>query len=124
MLEHNRLRNFRTPPPDEARRAFQFALFSYNLPYAVNGLFKKRTDVSNIDMWDFLAATLQRHQNEVDLVIAGGDQCYSDGVDTLDIWQHLNRRMRKSEGQLLPDEEAMRSWFRDVYRGYWGFEGI
>ncbi len=124
MLGHNRLRSFRTPPPEDARRAFQFALFSCNLPYAINGLFKKRTDVSNIDMWDFLAATLQRHQNEVDLVIAGGDQCYSDGVDTLNIWQHLNRRMRKSDERLLPDEEAMRSWFRDVYRGYWGFEGV
>ena len=62
ILGHNRLRSFRSPPPDDARRAFQFALFSCNLPYAVNGLFKKRTDVSNIDMWDFLAATLTRHR--------------------------------------------------------------
>jgi len=124
ILGHNRLRSFRTPPPDDARRAFQFALFSCNLPYAVNGLFKKRTDVSNIDMWDFLAATLTRHRDEVDVVIAGGDQCYSDGVDTLNLWQHLNRRMRKSEGRLFPDEEAMRSWYRDIYRGYWGFEGV
>ena len=124
MLGHNRLRSFRTPPPNDEKRTFQFGLFSCNLPYAVNGLFKKRTDVSNIDMWDFLSTTLKRHQDDVDLVIAGGDQCYSDGVDTLNIWQHLNRRMRKSDGELLPDEEAMRSWFRDVYRGYWGFEGV
>ena len=124
VLGHNRLRTFRTPPPEHERRPFQFALFSCNMPYAVNGLFRKRTEVSNIDMWDFLGATLARHRNEVDLVIAGGDQCYSDGVETLDIWRHLNRRMRKEDGLLLPDEEAMRSWYRDVYRGYWGFEGI
>ncbi|MYE81131.1 MAG: alkaline phosphatase family protein [Gammaproteobacteria bacterium] len=124
VLGHNRLRAFRTPPPEDERRSFQFALFSCNMPYAVNGLFRKRTEVSNVDMWDFLGATLERHRDAVDLVIAGGDQCYSDGVETLDIWRHLNRTMRKEDGALLPDEEAMRSWYRDVYRGYWGFEGI
>ena len=80
--------------------------------------------VMNLDMWDFLDAALQRHADEVDLVIAGGDQCYSDGVATLDIWQHLNRTMRKEDGRLLPDEEAMLSWYCDIYRGYWGFESV
>ena len=94
------------------------------MPYAVSGLFEKRTDVTNLDMWDFLGASLQRHSNELDLVVAGGDQCYSDGVATLNIWQHLNRVMRKEDGQLLPDEETMLSWYRDIYRGYWGFESV
>ena len=124
MLGHNRLRSFRTPPAEHERRAFQFAFFSCNMPYAVHGLFRKRTDVSSVDMWDYLAATLARHAHDVDLVVAGGDQCYSDGVETLDIWRHLNRSMRKADGLLLPDEEAMRSWYRDVYRGYWGFDAV
>jgi len=124
VLGHNRLRWFRTPLPEDERRPFQFALFSCHMPYALSGLFQERTDVLNVDMWDFLNATLQRHAEEVELVIAGGDQCYSDGVTTLDIWQHLNRTMRKEDGRLLPDEAAMLSWYRDIYRGYWGFESV
>ncbi|MDE0156782.1 MAG: alkaline phosphatase D family protein [Gammaproteobacteria bacterium] len=123
-LGHNRLRGFRTPPPEEERRPFQFALFSCHMPFAVSGLFEHRTEVANMDMWDFLNASLQRHSDEVDLVIAGGDQCYSDGVATLDIWRYLNRTMRKEDGRLLPDEAAMLSWYRDIYRGYWGFANV
>ena len=124
LLGHNRLRRFRTPPAEDEKRALQLALFSCHMPYAVHGLFRKRTELTSLDMWDFLGATLRRHEDEVDLVIAGGDQSYSDGVDTLNIWRHLNRTMRKEDGRLLPDEEAMRSWYRDVYRGYWGFESV
>ena len=124
VLGQNRLRSFRTPPPEGEQRPFQFALLSCHMPYAVNGLFERRTEAANLDMWDFLGATLERHRDDVDAVIAGGDQCYTDGVPTLDIWKHLNRVMRKEEGLLLPDVEAMRSWYRDVYRGYWGFEGV
>lgn len=124
ILGHNRFRCFRTPPREKERRPFQFAMFSCHMPYTVNGLFEKRTDVANLDTWDFLNASLQRHSDDLDLVIAGGDQCYSDGVATLDIWQHLNRTIRKEGGQLLPDEEAMLSWYRDIYRGYWGFQSV
>ena len=124
VLGHNRLRWFRTPPSENEKRPFQFALFSCHMPYAVSGLFEKRTDVMNLNMWEFLNATLRRHAEEVDLVITGGDQCYSDGVATLDIWQHLNRTMRKEGGRLLPEERAMLSWYRDIYRGYWGFESV
>ena len=124
VLGHNRLRAFRTPPDEAERRAFQFALLSCHMPYAVEGLFRKRTEAAGLDMWDFLGDTLDRHAADVDLVMAGGDQCYTDGVPTLDIWRHLNRTMRRQEGVLLPDEDAMLSWYRDVYRGYWGFEPL
>ena len=93
VLGHNRLRRFRT----------------CHMPYAVSGLFRSRTMTTNLDMWDFLGATLRRHEREVDLVIAAGDQCYSDGVETLDIWRHLNRIMRREDGRLLPHESAMRA---------------
>ena len=90
LLGHNRLRRFRTPPAEDEKRALQFALFSCHMPYAVHELFGKRTELTNFDMWEFLGATLKCHENEVDLVIAGGDQ------------------------KLLPDEEVMRSWYWDV----------
>ena len=124
VLGHDRLRRFRTPPAASQRRRFQFAAVSCNMPFEVNGLFRKRTEAPNVDMWHFLDATLQRHSHEVDLVIAGGDQAYSDGVDTLDIWKYLNARMRKEGHDLLPDLDAMVSWYRDIYRGYWGFDSI
>lgn len=91
ILGHNRLRSFRTPPREDERRPFQVALFSCHMPYRVSGLFRKRTDVGDTDSWDFLGATLDRHRDSVDVVIAGGDQCYSDGVATLDVWKLLNR---------------------------------
>lgn len=123
ILGHNRLRSFRTPPPENEMKPFQFAMFSCHMPYKLNGLFKKRTEVVNLEIWEFLNKTLERHKDDVDLVMAGGDQCYSDGVKTLDIWKNLNRLMR-DEGEILPDLESMRSWFRDIYRGYWGFESV
>lgn len=124
VLGHNRLRRLRTPPPRGQRRPFQFAVVSCNMPFEINGLFRKRTEAVNLDMWNFLDATLQRHSHEIDAVIAGGDQAYSDGVDTLDIWKYLNATMRREGDRLLPDLDAMVSWYRDIYRGYWGFESI
>lgn len=124
FLGHNRSRGFRTPPAYDERRPFQFALFSCHMPYKTSGLFQKRTEVRNLEMWDFLGASLRRHGAGIDLVIAGGDQCYTDGVRTLDIWRFLNRRMREEGGTLLPDEDSMLSWYRDIYRGYWGFPSV
>ena len=89
LLGHNRLRSFRTPPRYDERRPFQFALFPCHMPYRQSGLFGKRTEVRNLEMWDYLGTSLQRHAGEIDLVIAGGDQCYADGVQTLDIWRYL-----------------------------------
>ena len=124
LLGHNRSRGFRTPPAYEERRPFQFALFSCHMPYKQSGLFGKRTEIHNLEMWDFLGGSLRRHGDKIDLVIAGGDQSYTDGVPTLDIWRYLNRRMRKEGETLLPDEASMLSWYRDIYCGYWGFPSV
>ena len=110
VLGQDRLRWFRTFPPESEQRPFQFALFSCHMPYVMKGLGKKRTEVRNLKMdqrahlkmdkmWDFLNTTLRRHAAEVDLVIAAGDQCYSDGVETLDLWKYLNRKMQKKNGR-------------------------
>ena len=124
LLGHNRLRGFRTPPSYEERRPFQFALFSCHMPYRKSGLFGKRTEVRDVEIWDYLGASLRRHAGQIDLVIAGGDQAYVDGLPTLDIWRFLNRRMRKEGDELLPDEDSMLSWYRDIYCGYWGFPSV
>ncbi|MDE0125341.1 MAG: alkaline phosphatase D family protein [Bryobacterales bacterium] len=124
LLGHNRLRGCRTPPAYDARRPFQFALCSCHMPYRKSGLFGKRTEVRNLEMWDYLGATLRRHAGQIDLVIAGGDQCYTDGVPTLDIWRFLNRRMCREGESLLPDEAAMLTWYGDIYCGYWGFASV
>ena len=91
------------------------------MPCKKSGLFGKLTEVPNREMWDYLGTSLQRHAGKIDLVIAGGDQCHTDGVPTLDIWRYLNHRVRREGEELLPDEESMLSWYRDIYRGYWGF---
>ena len=124
LFGHNRLRRFRTPRAETERRPFRIALFSCHMPYRVSGLFRKRTELASPEMWDYLGATLRHVEDEVEVVIASGDQVYADGVPTLDIWKLLNRSMRRDDDRLLPDEEAMLSWYRDIYRGYWGFESV
>ncbi len=54
LLGHNRVREFRTPSAYGERRPFQFALFSCHMPYKQSGLLGKRTEVRNLEMWDFL----------------------------------------------------------------------
>lgn len=81
--------------------------------------------VKGIEMWDYLNAMLIRHRSQdLRFVLAGGDQVYTDGVDDLNIWRLLNSRMRKKDGQLYPDEQTMQGWYRDIYRGYWGFPQV
>lgn len=103
---------------------FSFGFYSCHLPYA-QSIFG-RTEITNMDMWDSFSVTLQRHREETKLsfVIGGGDQVYVDGVDSLSIWKYLNSCMRKENDQLFPGKDAMLSWYRDIYRGYWGFPQI
>lgn len=68
---------------------------------------------------------LERHGHHVDLVIADDDQVYTDGVSTLDIWRYLNYRMRRvGDSRDMPDEASILSWYRHIYRGYWGFASV
>jgi len=75
-----------------------------------------------MEMWDSFGVTLRRHRDNGKLafLIGGGDQVYADGIKSLSIWKHLNSSLKKNPG-VLPDKEAMLSWYRDIYRGYWGF---
>ena len=108
---------------------FSFALFSCHNPYVEKGGFfsSERIEVERMEAWEGLYSTLLRHsqgQKPPAFVIAGGDQAYTDGRPKISVWNYLYKVMRKENGQLLPDEGTMLTWFRDIYRGYWGFPAV
>lgn len=103
-------------------KQFSFGFYSCHMPYE-ESIFGK-TKIVNEEMWDCFYEMLNRHRNNLAYVIAGGDQVYADGVDSLNIWNYLNKRMRKDGDNIFPTFEEMVSWYRDIYRGYWGFESL
>lgn len=108
---------------------FAFALFSCHNPFTEVDYSGKRIMVERMDSWFALTNTLRRHrrpekENRLAFVIAGGDQAYSDGRPGISIWNYLYKVARKEDGKLLPTEATMLTWFRDMYRGYWGFPDV
>jgi len=121
LLGHDRKMTFRTMPDTTAPMSFGF--YSCHMPYRKT-LFGN-TELVNIEMWDCFNEVLDRHYKEdLRFIIGGGDQVYTDGVATLDIWSFLNKVMRKEDGKVLPGKDDMVSWYRDIYRGYWGFASL
>lgn len=121
VLGQDRPHRFRTLSDQDGPHSFAF--YSCHMPYKAT-LFGG-TSVVNIEMWDCFGRALSRHyDDDLSFVIAGGDQVYVDGVKTLSIWRYLNIVMCKENGKLLPTQEDMVSWYRDIYRGYWGFAGV
>ena len=124
ILGHDKGHAFRTP--SDGTGEFRFGLFSCHMPFKRSGLFFKKTEVVNMDVWDIMCHALRRRcdsKGDLDFVIAGGDQCYTDGIPTLDIWRHLNDNMmgKDKNGELTPSVDTMINMYRDIYRGYWGF---
>ena len=113
--------SFRTLASDV--RPLSFGFYSCHMPYS-ESIFG-RLQIDNMNMWDSFALTLRRHRERGPLafVIGGGDQVYTDGIKKLSIWNFLNTCLEQDPGT-LPDRNAMLSWYRDVYRGYWGFPQI
>lgn len=101
-------------------KPISFGFYSCHMPYS-ESIFG-RLQIDNMDMWDSYATTLRRHRERGQLafMIGGGDQVYVDGVDSLSIWSYLNSCLKKNPG-IIPNRDAMLSWYRDIYRGYWGF---
>ncbi|GMR08740.1 MAG: hypothetical protein BMS9Abin26_1747 [Gammaproteobacteria bacterium] len=121
LLGQDRDYTFRTLPDTTAPLSFGF--YSCHMPYkqTVFG----NTNLVNMEMWDCFNQVLTRHYaTDLHFVIGGGDQVYVDGVKSLSIWKFLNKVMRKEDGTLLPDKDAMVSWYRDIHRGYWGFRSL
>ena len=122
MLGQDRPYTFRTVHQRKAD-PFSFAFYSCHMPYK-DTLFGN-TDIVNIEMWDYFNAVLDRTaQEDLRFVIGGGDQVYVDGVESLNIWKFLKKVARKENGVLLPTVDSMKTWYRDIYRGYWGFESL
>lgn len=121
VLGQDRLHNFRTMPEQDVSLSFGF--FSCHMPYSET-IFGN-TVLDNMDMWDLCKTSLERHRDkDLRFIIAGGDQVYVDGVKTLSLWRLLDKVMRVEDGDLLPTQEDMVSWYRDIYRGYWGFSTL
>ena len=97
-----------------------FGLLSCHMPFS-KSLFG-RVETKNMDMWDYLGTALEKHaKTNLRLLIAGGDQVYVDGIDTLNIWKNLTTLMEQG---IRPNPSEMKSWFREIYRGYWGFNQL
>ena len=104
------LLRFRTKPGDT--NEVVFGLFSCHMPYKRNG------DLVNMHMWDSFYEILNDYKAH--FIIGAGDQVYTDGNKKVSIWNWLE----KVEDD-LPDDEGeqlkiMITWYRDIYRGYWG----
>ena len=123
ILGHDKEHAFKTP--SDKVDEFRFGLFSCHMPFKAGDQFPKETKYVNMDVWNSMCYAMRRRCNkegDLDFVIAGGDQCYTDGIPTLDIWRQLDKIMGKDKGgNLLPSLETMVHWYRDIYRGYWGF---
>lgn len=115
--------SFRTLSMDN-NAPFSFGFFSCHMPYEQSLL--GNIGITNMDMWHSFLIGMQQHRekNGLAFLIGGGDQVYVDGVKGLSIWKYLNKNMRKEGGQLLPNKDDMLSWYRDIYRGYWGFSQL
>ena len=121
LLGQDRPYRFRTLPAQD--KSLSFGFYSCHMPYQ-HTLFGS-TKAVNMEMWDCLNRVMARHYaDDFRFLIAGGDQVYVDGVKTLDIWKCLNSVMHKRNNQLFPSKEEMVSWYRDIYRGYWGFPAV
>lgn len=105
-VEVNNGDSFKTLP-EETPEEFSFGLFSCHMPYPS----KEAVDVR---MWKHFYNVLS--SNNARFLIAGGDQVYTDGIPELSIWEWLKENVNEN-----PTLEEMRSWYRDIYRGYWGF---
>lgn len=104
---------FKTLPVEKAGAwDITFGFYSCHMPFD-----PKSQSKADASMWALMEKEL-RFSN-ARFVIGGGDQVYSDGTDYLNIWSWL-RRVKDED----PSVEDMQSWYRDIYRGYWGFPDV
>ena len=102
---------FRTQDPQAVEAVF--GLFSCHMPYPDS------RGLANIEMWTRFGQELD--DARADFIIGAGDQVYTDGNSYISIWRWLKKV--KDAVAALPAKarvEVMKSWYRDIYRGYWG----
>ncbi|MBP6365733.1 MAG: alkaline phosphatase family protein [Nitrosomonas sp.] len=98
-----------------AQKSITFGLFSCHMPYKKNSF-----DLVNIHMWDRFGDELD--QRNGDFILGVGDQVYVDGNSKTSIWEWLRKNRKEFVKEVKENERVavMRSWYRDIYRGYWG----
>lgn len=98
-----------------AQKSITFGLFSCHMPYKKNSF-----DLVNIHMWDRFGDELD--QRNGDFILGVGDQVYVDGNSKVSIWEWLKKIRTEFVKEVKEGERVavMRSWYRDIYRGYWG----
>ncbi len=93
-----------------------FGFYSCNMPYPSGG-------VRNISQWERMQTILD--ESDAAFAIGGGDQVYTDGNKHISIWRFLKKVKRKMIAINKKERiEIMKSWYRDIYRGYWGHKQI
>lgn len=108
ILGHQEPLSFQTFP--QTLEALNFGIYSCHMPY------EGRKIVSQ-DMWKYFYEKLSEFACR--FVLAMGDQVYVDGSKDLSIWEWLRKVKQQS-----PSREEMVTWYRDIYKGYWGFSDI
>jgi alkaline phosphatase D len=126
-------------PDPGSKEPVNFALYSCHKPFKKDK-HGKDFEVVNDHMWTLFHEALERHSGRftewiesaaekkryesLRCVIGGGDQVYSDGDGAPNIWELLDQRMHRSGNRLYPSSDEMKVWYRDIYRGYWGFKRL
>jgi len=90
-----------------------FGLFSCHMPYPDD------RGIKNMEMW--LRFRHELEDGGAHFIIGAGDQVYTDGTSYLSIWRWL-KKIKNDLAKINRAErvDIMKSWFRDIYRGYWG----
>ena len=109
----NKVNRFKTQ--NGSQDSMTFGLFSCHMPYRKNSF-----DLVNIHMWDRFGDELDQRSGE--FILGVGDQVYVDGNSNVSIWEWLKKIRKEFMREVKPEDrvEVMRSWYRDIYRGYWG----
>ncbi|MCH9705626.1 MAG: alkaline phosphatase family protein [Proteobacteria bacterium] len=131
ILGHDKRRRFSTPFGAEQ---YAFGLFSCHQPYTDPKFYanffnvmggRDQPEIKNMDVWKTAQSAFakKRENAALEFLIAGGDQAYCDGCNSLNIWKYLEKTIKnhKKNGTRLPNREEMISWYRNMYKGYWGF---
>jgi alkaline phosphatase D len=112
IIEINENAFFRTLPGSCSE--ISFGLYSCHMPYT-----KNENEIEIIlGAWQIFKEILD--QENARFILGLGDQVYVDeSNDKLNIWNWL-----KKVKEFNPDTEDMVSWYRDIYKGFWGIEQL
>ena len=112
--------SFKTQPKEPKKNTF--ALLSCHMPFTCDD---GKLGLKNIEMWKRLGDVL-KNEKDIRCIIYGGDQAYIDGISELNFWTHMDEILTydKQTGRTNITKEMALSWYREMYRGYWGIPQV